>query len=757
VHRAEALRGGRAAWLALAVTVCLCSAVCRAQEAPPPAAPAEEAVGPAAEPKDAEKPPVKDAEPPALDGLEQALKVAAEALEPAFTRGQKAAIALPQEPTVLEGYAATVLAFFLGEAGVETRIVHTPLLNTRPDKLPEAMCGRLIGRLEALQAHVGVLVLIGKGEADLACAASAYSLGDGYLLAHADGRSQLLPDVKELLDADTAELSQEDREWLDLFTHLFPAWEAPQEKREARLAFAEAGYVFEQGLWVAAARRLAPLVGSKADLCVVRTVFALRSAEQAQAASELIASALKRQPDSGPLYALKGWLLLRQGEAGDALMLLEQARLSDVAREGFYWIARHLLELERDDKEVAKTALLKGAELLPKEPYVQLVAARYHWRAAQFEESVKAYQRAVEAAPDDPDTWTAYGVALDALGRNDEAIEVLQRAVALSPDHARAPRHLAGLLKGRGESEEALAVLKTAADARPDEVALLVDYANAATEMGRLEVAQKAYALAISREPDSVDAKVGLARALARKRDYEGAQKILEEVLEEHPDCQPARLALGPLLAGQGKAEEGFELLKAAARAPGFEVVARLDMARLHNRLGQYEEGVRNAQIAVAAKGNAESYAVLARAFVGLKQWDKAEIAVKEALGTASCCEARMAAAELAAGREQHEDAVKAALEVVEAQPYNLEGLLLAGRLQLKVNRPKEGADLLGRAAELDRWDAALQWELAEVLRTGVKNTAAAVPHYERHVELNGAHAEEAKKLLAELRPPPPE
>jgi tetratricopeptide (TPR) repeat protein len=240
---------------------------------------------------------------------------------------------------------------------------------------------------------------------------------------------------------------------------------------------------------------------------------------------------------------------------------------------------------------------------------------------------------------------------------------------------------------------------------------------------------------------------------LARQRQYAEAERLLREVIESASEYQPARLALGRLLAEQGRIGEAEQALLFAARDPRYEVPARLALARVLSHGGEHAGAIRNAQIAVASRPDAEGFAVLALAFVGTAQWENAELAVHRALeADPRACSAHLATAQLVKARGQNEQALVAAEQAVKLNPYSVEALALAGRICLELDRPKQCVEFWAKALKLNSWDLQLHWDLADLYRLRLNERASAIEHYRRYIELKGPKAKEAQELIDQLQ-----
>ncbi len=147
--------------------------------------------------------------------------------------------------------------------------------------------------------------------------------------------------------------------------------------------------------------------------------------------------------------------------------------------------------------------------------------AAIHFEAGHFQEAVDAYQKLVEANPDDGGLRASYGGALGALGRYDEALEQLTKAIELEPLNPEAYHNRALIYERRGDRQAAILEYRQALRYRPD-------YAPAAKALLRLTGSAEINA------PRSDAEKLAFklaqrASESARKGDYAGAMKSLDE------------------------------------------------------------------------------------------------------------------------------------------------------------------------------------------------------------------------------------
>jgi tetratricopeptide (TPR) repeat protein len=673
-----------------------------------------------------------------VPALPDALADVAEVVFSLRGRGAACYVGQPEGGPLLDGYVAHMLVARLEQFGVAAhrlRYAHRPGTDGPPPCLLRTLRARGRG------LYVEPVTFLEEGERWLRVSACDVVTGRQRTQVRLEFH---LPEELEALVAGTVDrLSSEDARWLTLLERMFPAPEQDEPDGQSVLRLAAADYFFDRGLWEAAAERYLDEAGASPTRPLALGVMSAQLAGEWERAESRLQDGLNQHFDSGPLYALGGWLMLRQNKPEDALMLLEQARVVDIAREGLYVYARGLMALENPDTEVAEQLLTRAADLLPDNTSVQVEAGRLHWNRADLERALEYYRRATKTPGCTADTWAELAMVLDASGDLEEAARALRQAFRLRNDSTVITRHLAAVLRRLGQHGEALAVLRGAAEANPCRPGLLAAYGDGAAEMWRTEIAEAQFRRATSVTPDFAYGRVRLAEILAVQRRYREAQSLLTELLAERPDYPPARLALGRMLGELGRTAEGASLLKEVAKDPQHEATARLALAELHRRASHPEEAVQHAQIAVSCREDAQTYAALCEAFLGADQVDKADTAAQSAAESgAHSAEAHAALARVRRAQDRLDEALEHAEEALEINPYSVGALRLLGGIRKERGELRECAAAWQRALALDRWHAEMHFELSRLLGEQLDEPEAAVEHYARYLELERMRAE---------------
>jgi tetratricopeptide (TPR) repeat protein len=653
-------------------------------------------------------------------------------------------------------YAGNMLAHLFKSRYASEAFIAFPGLEDGPED-SATLSKNHLSRLRRADCETALILQEADGDGN-AIRAVLYELNDGrriYESVYPFRYGERLAFLAPHSGATPGELDAKDEGWLRLLEQVFPAVNPTED---SAFALAEGDYFFKRGFWRAAAERFNTAVEdtSNSDAFLHR-VIALYMAGDVDVAREIVDAGLEKYPDSGPMYALKAWIVLRDGAPDDALMLLEQARLSDVTREGFYLFARYLVQNERERYQEAAESLFRAADVLPDNAFVQLSAGRYCWRQARLENAVEFYRRALAAGANGPQVFVEMGMALDASGEKQEALEILRKGVERYPAHLVLSQHLASLLKITGDYAGAVDVLESLARVCEHSAEAAIAWGDAAEVAWHTDEATRAYEEALQRDPASRLARLGLARIALRKSRPEAAKAVLHDMMQEEKRYCPAVILFARALAEEKQHEAAVEILEDAATDSDCEYSARIALSEVLCAIGRYEAAVEEARIALAIKAGARSYAALARAFLKGGELDSAMNAVKKGLEVQNTPELHLVSGLIYLARadiaEEGKDAVlQQALDAVnkalDMYPVFPDALACRGRISARRGEWQRAVGDLEKAAELDRWDPQLSWELAELLRNQLDRSEDAARYYRRHIELNGRYAEKAQALL---------
>ncbi len=187
-------------------------------------------------------------------------------------------------------------------------------------------------------------------------------------------------------------------------------------------------------------------------------------------------------------------------------------------------------------------------------PYLNLgVALR---ERGKFDESIKAFYKALQFDPGDEKVHFNLGVALEKQGKTDEAIKYYLNALKIKEDFADAHNNLGIALVNQGKYDEAIAHHLEAIRIRPKYARAYNSLGVALEKQGNPAEAVAQYKKALELSPDYTLAYYNLAGAYMRLGDFDNAIPNYYEALRLDPNYSRAHYNLGVALLRQGKPRE---------------------------------------------------------------------------------------------------------------------------------------------------------------------------------------------------------
>ena len=187
-------------------------------------------------------------------------------------------------------------------------------------------------------------------------------------------------------------------------------------------------------------------------------------------------------------------------------------------------------------------------------------------RAGRVQESLAAYERALQLMPDYPKSRQNYAGALADVGRLDEAAAQFELAIRQLPNLADPVYGLGNVRRAQGRTADALACYETALRLRPDFALAHNNLANLLSADGRTAEALAHYAAAARAAPNLPDAEYNWANTLARAGRLAEARPHYEAALRLAPNFASAHENLGVTLASLGLTADAIRELEAAQR-----------------------------------------------------------------------------------------------------------------------------------------------------------------------------------------------
>ncbi len=163
----------------------------------------------------------------------------------------------------------------------------------------------------------------------------------------------------------------------------------------------------------------------------------------------------------------------------------------------------------------------------------------------RYDESVAAYERAIEIAPDNIWLWNNRGETYTRLNQFDRAIFDFEKAIELSPDRSFVPWNNVGkLYYQQKEYAQAIDAYNRALSVKSDYLPALIGLGNAQKASQLYDAAAQSYDRAIAINPDYYEAWYGKGSVAEYLKQYSDARKFYQKASQLKPEWDAAANAL---------------------------------------------------------------------------------------------------------------------------------------------------------------------------------------------------------------------
>lgn len=323
----------------------------------------------------------------------------------------------------------------------------------------------------------------------------------------------------------------------------------------------------------------------------IRDAMAALSRGRVDEARRIGEASLASGGDKAALNAMIGTLCLQSGELEDSVRYLRDAR----AERGEDFIialnlATALVQLGRyaEALDAASDSLAEQDKSLR----LHRIRAFCAQSLEDYAVAVPAYERIIQSAPGDWESWNNLGNSRRGANDLDGAIEALEEAAKIASDAAPVRLNLANTLMAAGQFDRAEAAFKAMATDFPEDWRAPRDLHVMLRSQAREEDALAAIEEASRRNPSDLGLLLAVASQKLLLLDSAGAEEAYAEVVRRDPGNPSGNLGLAVVFELTNRTAELSQLV-GDAQSRGVEGEA-LNLIRAfdHRRGKRFEEGL---------------------------------------------------------------------------------------------------------------------------------------------------------------------
>lgn len=272
------------------------------------------------------------------------------------------------------------------------------------------------------------------------------------------------------------------------------------------------------------------------------------------------------------------------------------AALAAAPDDPFLYAQRCQLHSLADNRAVAVADARRATELLPICVDHWLLLGSALASNEEFEESVDAYQHALEFDDQNPFALLNLARVYASLGRRADAMATYRRAVALDPPSGTAYLELGRLQEEAGELSAARESYRLALEHRVMRSQDLMALAQLCVDQGWPDEAARNFLDAAALSPGDVNLRIAAGQSLAALKYFDDAREQFRLAVAAAPDAGPAHLMYAIELGRAQQHEQALPHFRDAVRLMPAMIDARLNLALALSLTGRREESLREFQ-----------------------------------------------------------------------------------------------------------------------------------------------------------------
>ncbi len=257
-------------------------------------------------------------------------------------------------------------------------------------------------------------------------------------------------------------------------------------------------------------------------------------------------------------------------------------------------------------------------------------------RAGDLGAAEKAYLRAAEADPRNPDAFNLRGVVALSMGQPPLAVTLFRKATALQPDTHGFWANLGNAWFEAGDYLESATAYRRASGLAPANPDYAIGIANAQAAGGQTGEAKKLFLTITEQCPDRAAAWFGLGKIAHNDGDAPLALDCYQRALRADPNHGNAHMNRGAVLQSLQRFDEAEQSFRQALACGAQRETAYINLVSLLTLQGRFDESEQLARAALTElPRSAELHRLLAAACVQQGELDAALVPAKQAASLA--------------------------------------------------------------------------------------------------------------------------
>jgi putative PEP-CTERM system TPR-repeat lipoprotein len=422
--------------------------------------------------------------------------------------------------------------------------------------------------------------------------------------------------------------------------------------------------------------------------------------EDLKAALETYERILREHPEEIQASFKKGTILLENGKYSEAAALADSVIEKNPNRAEGHRL-KGLAMLHMKDYENAITSLQKCLSYAV-DPGTYYFLGMAHFHKGEPEQATSQFQKALDLAPEFPQSRIMLSLVLLRQNRLDDAVNEARKALDSDADNALAHNVLGNAYMAKGMQEEGMAELNRALELDPNLIDAHMKKGVYNLSKGRYREAELNLKKAVEAAPDLLNTRVMLATNYLKNKEFGKAKETLSKGLSGGQSDAVIHNMIGEVLLREGKSGEAVKSFEKSKAANPDYPAPYMSLAMLNVFAGKQEKGIEELKSLVQrAPDNVKALITIGTLLEASGKADEAAQYYKKAEATAKV-EAYSSLANHYLGRREIGKAVSYLDKAIEKEPKNAFHYELKGKALMADRRYKDAFEVFDALEKID-------------------------------------------------------